>query len=506
MIVTFYSFKGGVGRSMALANVAEILAARGYNVIACDWDLEAPGLERYFTESDEEAAIFHDQAGLLDLIVEYKITLATHQDPAEMARKCTDLPDRYCRLGNVAVQRPTSLLQEVDPAPMRLGSLRILTAGSRADTLLHQYIRNVQEFDWKDFYESWGGNTYLEFLRRDLMGDSDVVLIDSRTGFTELGGVCTYHLADVVVLLAAPNDANLAGVWKVAKVLGTEGLRSDNCPVVLPVAARIEQFSEKEDLTKFRKKFSTAFSELVSPTVGDVKQFLHETEIPYVPFYSFVERVVARESDDTRHPELYQSYNAIADYIVRTGERAELLQSLSESATRLDLSRRQLSEWPKEFRNASNVRVVVLVENSFRAIPPEIFRLQELRYLDLSRNQIAEIDPRVSSLKNLVALVVKPHATQLATARTVLSFESSKIGSSGQRHCGAAAANWPAQTSCRTGPKRQSTYRIAIARWRTCGSPAAQGGGKSIAGCSFTNRPTQRPYRTRPKQQSDHHD
>src|SRR5690349_22879363 len=29
MIITFYSFKGGVGRSMALANVAELMAQRG---------------------------------------------------------------------------------------------------------------------------------------------------------------------------------------------------------------------------------------------------------------------------------------------------------------------------------------------------------------------------------------------------------------------------------------------------------------------------------------------
>ena len=57
MVVTFYSFKGGVGRSMALANVAELLAGYGYRVIVCDWDLEAPGLERYFVSnnaSDEQ--------------------------------------------------------------------------------------------------------------------------------------------------------------------------------------------------------------------------------------------------------------------------------------------------------------------------------------------------------------------------------------------------------------------------------------------------------------------
>lgn len=41
-IVTFYSYKGGTGRTMALANTAWILAANGKRVLAVDWDLEAP--------------------------------------------------------------------------------------------------------------------------------------------------------------------------------------------------------------------------------------------------------------------------------------------------------------------------------------------------------------------------------------------------------------------------------------------------------------------------------
>ena len=47
-IVTFYSFKGGTGRTMALANVAWILAANGKRVLIADWDLESPGLLRFF--------------------------------------------------------------------------------------------------------------------------------------------------------------------------------------------------------------------------------------------------------------------------------------------------------------------------------------------------------------------------------------------------------------------------------------------------------------------------
>ena len=48
MIYNFYSYKGGVGRSLALANVAELFWQKGKNVLVVDWDLEAAGLEKFF--------------------------------------------------------------------------------------------------------------------------------------------------------------------------------------------------------------------------------------------------------------------------------------------------------------------------------------------------------------------------------------------------------------------------------------------------------------------------
>ena len=54
-IITFYSYKGGTGRSMALANVGYLLATQersdGKGVLMIDWDLEAPGLHRFFQDS-----------------------------------------------------------------------------------------------------------------------------------------------------------------------------------------------------------------------------------------------------------------------------------------------------------------------------------------------------------------------------------------------------------------------------------------------------------------------
>src|SRR3954464_12149614 len=47
-VFTFYSYKGGVGRSFTLANIAVLLARWGHRVLCLDWDLEAPGLGDYF--------------------------------------------------------------------------------------------------------------------------------------------------------------------------------------------------------------------------------------------------------------------------------------------------------------------------------------------------------------------------------------------------------------------------------------------------------------------------
>src|ERR1700722_3340325 len=69
-VVTFYSFKGGTGRTIALANVAWILAANGKGVLVADWDLESPGLHRFFPPIMEPEV--SAQPGIVDFIRGYE--------------------------------------------------------------------------------------------------------------------------------------------------------------------------------------------------------------------------------------------------------------------------------------------------------------------------------------------------------------------------------------------------------------------------------------------------
>ena len=204
MIYTFYSYKGGVGRTMALANIAELFYRAGKRVLMIDWDLEAPGLEQFFFPPQELDRV-RRKRGLIDLVLGYKHQMTTKLDLSD--------PD------NLPFEPPHAIRQPVYPrssepgtfAPSSSGQLWLITAGKRLQETPGVYAKQVLEFDWTDFYERWQGEAYFDWFRRQCKTFADVILIDSRTGVTEISGVCTYHLADVVVMFCAANNQNIQG-------------------------------------------------------------------------------------------------------------------------------------------------------------------------------------------------------------------------------------------------------------------------------------------------------
>ncbi len=342
MVVTFYSFKGGVGRSMAMANIGHLLAQSGYHVLLCDWDLEAPGLERYLAEESQESEELEAAPGLIDLLREYKALLANTS--ADAAADGIESNDAYCKVGDLWLRRPSSFARHI--AVNATGTLRLLTAGARGAQYA-EYAETVQSFDWTEFYEQWAGGAYMDFVKRDLSksaataaarelpgerippGVADIVLVDSRTGVTEYGGVATHHLADLVVLLSGANSQNLQGTRRMADALGPQLVADKQPPIpVLPIRARIET-AELELLNDFRERFDTTFTNHLPAIVGQPSEFFEASEIPYVPYYSFEERVITRGGGRGREPKLYKAYKAIADAIVKWGKDKALVESMS---------------------------------------------------------------------------------------------------------------------------------------------------------------------------------
>src|ERR1700751_6275768 len=131
-IITFYSFKGGTGRSMALANVAWILASNKKRVLMVDWDLEAPGLHRYFSpfllDRDLKAS-----EGLIDMVVDFSIRAMTPLKEGEEPSNDWYLPYADVRRYAVSIQWK-----------FESGGLDLLPAGRQGPN----YSTRVNSFSW----------------------------------------------------------------------------------------------------------------------------------------------------------------------------------------------------------------------------------------------------------------------------------------------------------------------------------------------------------------------
>lgn len=284
MIYTFYSYKGGVGRSMALANVAELFYQEGKTVLMVDWDLEAPGLERYFPHLDLEAVL--DHPGVIDMLLSYKQQME-QKLPIAVA---DDLP----------FAKPGEFTVEIERNESNGGQLLLLPAGRRRDLYFARYAQAVHDFDWDDFYRNWEGELYFNWLREQFEQMADVTLIDSRTGVTEMSGVCTQHLADTVVMFCTPNQQSLSGTLAMAQNLKREklqALRGGRPVELLVVPARVEDRAEIERLNQFEQEFVSTFDLYLPHTLHDELASFWDLKIPHVPYYAFEETVAVRERE-----------------------------------------------------------------------------------------------------------------------------------------------------------------------------------------------------------------
>ncbi len=301
MIFTFYSYKGGVGRTMALANVAELFYQAGLKVLMVDWDMEAPGLERYFFTDGLQKIL--DKPGLIDMLLRFKEKMA--QEPEEDDPLVLENPSRY--------------IIDVYPEQSRPGKLFLLTSGRRSKPHFTDYARSVLAFDWQDFYKTWGGELYFNWLREQFNDIADVTLIDSRTGVTEMGGVCTYHLADTVIMFCTPNQQNLEGTYYMAKnftATQLKTLRPERPLSVLIIPARIER-AESELLDEFQNNFIKLFKEFAPHDQGVDINELWQMGIPYIPKYSYTEEVVTRETSQASSEDMESAFIELSQMLWR---------------------------------------------------------------------------------------------------------------------------------------------------------------------------------------------
>jgi len=285
-IVTFYSYKGGVGRSMAMANVAVLLAQRGLRVLAVDWDLEAPGLERYFSYFEMESA----GEGLLNLLINQK-------------RGEVD-PDDYLWRVHVESQSDEGILD-------------FLPSGKETDD---EYAAKLERFDWEVYFAEGGGD-YLESLRDRCKDYYDVTLIDSRTGLSDAGGVCTILLPDVAVAMFTANYQSLYGVRDIMRLAQTarNDLAYERMHLsVVPLPARFGSRSEFSESQEWLDRFADALAEFYHdwlPSWLEPRRVVEALKVPQVDFYGFGERLAVVEQGTSDPDGLGFVYDRVARLI-----------------------------------------------------------------------------------------------------------------------------------------------------------------------------------------------
>ncbi len=225
-VLTYYSFKGGVGRTMALVNNALELALSGQRVLLVDFDLEATGIETFDLLKPR-----HDSPGLVDFITDYVTT-----------GRAPDVRDYTYRVSSLVGK-------DVD--------IWIMPSGRR-DAL---YGSRFNDIDWQDLYSRRDGYLLFEDLKAQWSTtfSPHYVLIDSRTGHTDVGGICTRQLPDAVVVLFFPNEQNLLGLAKVVEDVRAESTRQQRDIVLHFVTSNIPDLDDEdqilaERMSRFKKQ------------------------------------------------------------------------------------------------------------------------------------------------------------------------------------------------------------------------------------------------------------
>lgn len=270
-IISFYSYKGGTGRSMALANVAWILASGGHRVLVIDWDLEAPGLHRYFRPFLLDKDL-NSSEGVIDMVLEYAVEAIT---PAEEGEKKPD--DWYIPYTNI-LRYATSLRRNFPGQ----GRLDFVPAGRQTQS----YAARMNSFDWRNFYERLGGGVFLDEVIVRMREEYDYILIDSRTGVSDTSGICTIKMPDALVVCFTLNNQSIEGALSVANSVAAQRGQSFE---IYPVATRIEN-AEKEKLDLRKNYAKERFSQFPAHMTKDERaQFFEDMKIPYVPYYAYEE-------------------------------------------------------------------------------------------------------------------------------------------------------------------------------------------------------------------------
>jgi hypothetical protein len=271
-------------------------------VLAVDWDLESPGLYRYFHPFFTGSEISATQ-GIVDLLIDYLRASVTP------GRRSPDWHVEYARVLRHAFSLPGDKLFPDN------GTLDYLSAGQGAS----QYA----PADWEKFYkvESLNQFKFIDALRADMKRNYDYILIDSQIGLKETASVCAEVIPDIVVACFVLSDHSIDITAEFASLI-RQGGPSKRPIRVFPVPMKIDP-TEAGRSDVGRQTASRAFAGFPNGLgEADHAAYWEVAGIPYAPAAAFEENLAAFE-DRRDPPSLLKAYEWLAS-VITDGQVAAL--------------------------------------------------------------------------------------------------------------------------------------------------------------------------------------
>jgi eukaryotic-like serine/threonine-protein kinase len=305
-VITFYSYKGGTGRSMAVANVGCILASRGQRVLLVDWDLEAPGLHRFFIDPRQTASL---SSGLIDLFVAF---LDVAGNPLTCGVKYQDVRDICAAVTWQTYVSPTST-----------PGVSLLTAG-RIDA---SYNETVRSFSWEKLFRL--APSLIPALADEWAADFDYVLVDSRTGVTDTGAICTSLVPEKLVIVFTPAMQSLSGGLVIAERAVEYRRHSvDLRPLgIFPLPSRVDlsettrrhlwRYGDQQGFNGYQSMFESMLGRVYG-TDCSLQEYFDSVEIPHCAYYAFGEEIAATRGGNVSSS-LAAAYERFTDRLIGSG-------------------------------------------------------------------------------------------------------------------------------------------------------------------------------------------
>ncbi|MBE0471749.1 MAG: ParA family protein [Methyloprofundus sp.] len=257
--IVFFSIKGGVGRSTALAVTAWSLAEQGKKVLVLDLDLESPGLSSNLLPEDRRPSY-----GITDWLVE-------------------DLVDN----GDLIFKDMVAL-----SSLSRNGEIYVVPAHGRDSG---EYVSKLGRVWMPKFNqgqrESW--STRLERLITALEEayDFDVILIDSRAGIDEVASACVTDLkANLVLMFAISGEQTWSGYGVLFRYWLQSGVISQIRERLRIVGAMVPTERKKDYMDDLIEEAQMLFTRFVYDEIspGEFDGFNFDEEDQSAPHYPWV--------------------------------------------------------------------------------------------------------------------------------------------------------------------------------------------------------------------------